>query len=333
MPTEPAAPRPSTASGAESRDRAAPAGFAGVRPGQERSDNGLELALCWCPAGTFTMGSPPDEPDRGTNEDQVRVTLTRGFWLGKYEVTQEQYRHLIGTNPSHFASTGDGKETVAGLDTSRFPVEQVTWEMAVAFCRKLTEQERAAGRLPAGWEYRLPTEAQWEYACRAGTTTATAFGDRLSSRQANFTGEYGVRNLGHPAEVGQYPPNGWEIHDLHANVWEWCSDWYERHLQGGADPMGPSEAALPARVLRGGCWVSLAKDCRSADRRMLAGGSERIPGVPRGRSSSRVASKSRWSGAQAGPPAHGAAGGTCPSEAERDRREEEIRPIGELLKA
>ena len=121
-------------------------------------------------------------------------------------------------------------------------MELVAWDDANAFCRKLTEPERQAGRLPAGWEYRLPTEAQWEYACRAGTVTATAFGDSLSSRQANFNGNNPYNgaengpNLTRTAEVGTYPANAWGLHDMHGNVWEWCRDWYQRKLPGGNDP-------------------------------------------------------------------------------------------------
>src|SRR5690606_15589293 len=115
--------------------------------------------------GQFTMGSPKSEKGRYTNEEQGKVTLTRGFWLGKYEVTQAEYVHL--KNSSYFSPDGGGKARVAGLDTSAFPMEQVSWNDAMEFCRKLTDRERREGRLPDGWEYTLPTEAQWEYACRA----------------------------------------------------------------------------------------------------------------------------------------------------------------------
>ena len=131
-------------------------------------------------------------------------------------------------------------------------------------------QERAAGRLPTGWEYRLPTEAQWKYACRAGTTTTTAFGESLSSKQANFRGGYpynGAENgpdLGRPTTVGSYAPNAWGLCDLHGNVWEWCRDWYGDQLPGGTDPLGATSGSY--RVYRGGGWSSDGRICRSAFR-------------------------------------------------------------------
>jgi sulfatase modifying factor 1 len=217
--------------------------------------------LVWIPAGTFTMGSPAKEVDRWSYEGpQTVVTLSRGFWLGKYEVTQREYLAVVGTNPSYFE--GD-------LDR---PVEQVSWNSATDYCGRLTARERAAGRLPAGYEYRLPTEAQWEYACRAGTTTATAFGNSLSSTQANFAGDYpyngGAKGpyLGRTTKVGSYAPNAWGLYDLHGNVLEWCLDWWSDALPGGGvtDPKGPNAGS--ARVLRGGGWFDSGLLCRSAFR-------------------------------------------------------------------
>ena len=242
--------------------------FTGTRAGQERDDNGLQMKLCWCPAGSFTMGSPPTEPDRDDDENQVSVRLSQGFWLGKYEVTQADWRAVMGSNPSFFSSTGGGSSSVRGMATTRFPVETVTWFEASEFCRKLTEQEHQAGRLPADWEYRLPTEAQWEYACRAGTVTATAFGDKLSSRQANFDGNHPYNGaqtgpyLTRTTEVGSYAANAWGLHDMHGNVWEWCRDWYQSSLPGGTDPEASSGAT--DRVLRGGGWDDYGRFCRSA---------------------------------------------------------------------
>jgi len=125
------------------------------------------------------MGSPPGEPERRPDETQVEVRLTRGFWIGKYEVTQGQWARVRGVFPAT-QPAGEGDD---------FPVVEVNYAEAEAFCRRLTESARASGELPAGWAFRLPTEAQWEYACRAGSTTATSFGDRLGRRQANFRGK------------------------------------------------------------------------------------------------------------------------------------------------
>ena len=179
------------------------------------------------------MGSPPDEAERRPGEDQVEVTLTSGFWAGKYEVTQGDWKRVVGKLPGELTA-----ELPEGDD---YPVGNVNFAEAEAFCRRLTELARNSGELPEGWEFRLPTEAQWEYACRAGTTTATAFGDKLSSKQANFKGkpynggEPGP-SLGKAARVGSYPPNAWGLHDMHGNTFEWCRDWYHAKLPGGVDP-------------------------------------------------------------------------------------------------
>jgi formylglycine-generating enzyme len=156
-----------------------PAYFGGGRPGEEREIESVRL--CWCPPGRFVMGSPPSEPERRPGEDQVDVTLTRGFWMANYEATQSQWKRIVGELPGPLT-----KELPAGDD---LPIGDVNFAETEVFCRKLTERARHSGVLPKDWEFRLPTEAQWEYACRAGTTTATAFGDRLSSRQANFKGK------------------------------------------------------------------------------------------------------------------------------------------------
>lgn len=244
----------------------------GSRAGEVRDDNALELKLCWCPPGTFRMGSPPNEPDRGQNEGPVDATLSRGFWLGQFEVTQSQWHSIMGAT---IKEQRVDPSTGAGPD---YPMYLVSCAEAEEFCRKLTESERGARRLPPGWDYRLPTEAQWEYACRAGTTTATAFGDQLSSVDANFAGEAPYNGaaagpfLNQTAPVGQYPPNAWGLYDLHGNVWEWCRDGtaglsffdHVEPLTGGVDPLGP--AAAPGRVIRGGSWRIPGKDLRSAFR-------------------------------------------------------------------
>ncbi len=216
--------------------------------------------LVWINAGTFTMGSPASEVDRSSDEGpQTIVTITKGFWMSKYETTQEEYLAVMGSNPSGF--TGDPQR----------PVEQMSWFDATNYCVKLTARERVAGRLPQGYEYRLPTEAEWEYACRAGTTTATAFGNSLSSTQANFDGNYPYNGaakgpcLARTTKVGSYAPNAWGLYDLHGNVWEWCLDWYGPYPGGSvADPRGPNTGS--SRVFRGGSWDYVGGFCRAAFR-------------------------------------------------------------------
>ena len=224
--------------------------------GESFSIPDVNLDMLWCKPGTFMMGSPEDEKDRGNDETQHEVTLTQGFWLGKYEVTQAQWKKVVGANPSGFKGA------------SR-PVEKVSWKDAIKFCEKLTQMEKSAGRLPEGWAYTLPTEAQWEYACRAGTTTATSFGNRLSSRQANFNGIHlsdGAAkgpNLRKTTKVGSYPANAWGFHDMHGNVYEWCSDRNGKYPDGSVtDPVGSSDGSF--RVLRGGRWGTSGRYVRSA---------------------------------------------------------------------
>jgi len=213
----------------------------------------------WINPGTYTMGSPETEKDRGANEGpQTKVTITKGFWMGKCEVTQKEFLTIMGSNPSLFIG-----------DSSR-PVEQVSWIEATNYCGELTQQERSAGRLPTGYVYRLPTEAEWEYACRAGTTTRFNYGDDLDySRLKDYAWYYAnSENTTYP--VGQKLPNAWGLYDMHGNVWEWCFDKYASTLPGGSviDPKGPKSGLL--RVLRGGSWDSLngrdGRYCRSANR-------------------------------------------------------------------
>jgi formylglycine-generating enzyme len=241
--------------------------ISGSDAGRERQIGGLRM--CWCPAGTFTMGSPREELERRPGEDQVQVTLTRGFWIGKYEVTQGEWKRVVGDFPGELTA-GEGDE---------FPVYSISFPESETFCRRLTEIAHAAGELPSDWEFRLPTDAQWEYACRAGTTTATSFGDTLSSNQANFQGkpyncaEEGL-SLKRTAAVGSYPANPWGLHDVHGNVFEWCRDWHHAQLPGGVDPdlYSAKTSALVSptgsisRVRRGGCWADEGWPCRSAFR-------------------------------------------------------------------
>jgi formylglycine-generating enzyme required for sulfatase activity/serine/threonine protein kinase len=238
------------------------------RAGEERDDNDLKLKLCWCPAGTFRMGSPAGEVGHAHNEGPVDVTLSRGFWMGKTEVTQSQWQKVMGTGLGDQQRKG-GIGVIRGEGPDH-PMYFVTYTEATEFCTKLTASERAAGRLPAGWDYRLPTEAQWEYACRAETTTATAFGDRLGSDQANFAGDFPYNGAspgpspGVTVPVGSYRPNAWGVLDMHGNVWEWCRDWYADSLAGGLDPEGPPSGAV--RLNRGGAFGNLGAACRSATR-------------------------------------------------------------------
>jgi formylglycine-generating enzyme required for sulfatase activity len=237
-----------------------PAAFDGSKPGDEREVAGVKL--CWCPPGRFVMGSPPDEPERRPGEDQVAVTLTRGFWMAKYEATQGRWKRVVGKLPGELTA-----ELPEGDD---YPVGNVNFAEAEAFCQRLSQLGHQSGELPADWEFRLPTEAQWEYACRAGTTTATAFGDKLSSKQANFKGKpYNGAEpgpaLGRAAKVGSYPANAWGLHDMHGNTFEWCRDWYHPRLPGGTDP-DLHDAPAKSRVRRGGAWTDDGWPCRSAFR-------------------------------------------------------------------
>ena len=183
--------------------------FAGSKGGDEREVVGVKL--CWCPAGRFRMGSPPDEPGHRADESQVEVTLSKGFWMGKYEVTQGQWKRVMGAIPGPLIA-GEGEN---------FPVYWINFIETEEFCRRLTAQTRASGSLPASWEFRLPTEAQWEYACRAGTTTAFSFGDTLTKAQANIGKPYNGTPDGTPgtaaSKVGSYTANAWGLHDMHGN--------------------------------------------------------------------------------------------------------------------
>ena len=208
--------------------------------------NSLGMKFNLIPPGEFVMGSPESEPDRQGNETQHLVKITKPFYLGVHEVTQAQYERVMGSNPS------DEKGPTA-------PVEQVSWHDAVAFCSKLSKQE--------GVEYRLPTEAEWEYACRAGTTTAYSFGDDVSQ-----LGEYAwyydnLEYTTHP--VGELKPNAWDLYDMHGNVWEWCQDWYVPY--GNEKVVSDSTGAASGhfRVLRGGAIGLLPRDVRAANRNIV----------------------------------------------------------------
>jgi formylglycine-generating enzyme required for sulfatase activity len=244
--------------------------IAGTSAGQEWDGNGLTMKFCWCPdEGFVTLGGPE-------KDDQVVVGLT-GFWLGKYEVTQSEWRDVMGTDVEEHAEKAIYDKELAGVG-HRFPMYYVTHDEATEFCRRLTARERTASQLPAGWEYRLPTDTQWEYACRAGTMTETAFGDDLSSHQANFNGRFPHKKgtqvgplmdqpfLEHTTVVGSYLPNRWGLYDMHGNVAEWCRDWYGQQPRGD-DPEAVDVTSV--RVIRGGCYHDSGWNCTSASRRGL----------------------------------------------------------------
>jgi uncharacterized protein (TIGR02996 family) len=250
-----------------------------------RLTNSLGMEFVLIPPGRFLRGSPETEAERDPDEGpQHEVEITQPFYLGAYPVTQAEYKKVMGKNPSHFSSRGRGKGKVKGLKTRRFPVERVSWGEAVEFCRHLTENERALGRL-----YRLPTEAEWEYACRGGRSVKdlTPFclaepTSSLSSTQANFNGThpYGEAaegpDLGRTTTVGSYQPNGLGLFDMHGNVWEWCSDWYDPSYYQRSprqDPQGPESNPENYHVLRGGSYYGPGDVCRSATRnRRVDGG-------------------------------------------------------------
>jgi formylglycine-generating enzyme required for sulfatase activity len=214
---------------------------------------GVEYAFRWCPAGTFLMGSPESELNRKNNETQHQVTLSRGFWMQETEVTQEQWESVMGNNPSYFKG-------------GRLPVEQVSWNDCQEYMRKLN----ALVSSDYDYEFSLPTEAQWEYACRAGRTTPFNFGSTLNGDKANCNGNYPYgtstkgKYLDRTTSVGSYQANGWGLYDIHGNVCEWCSDWQGDYSTGSVtDPTGADGSD---RVHRGGERNYGAGNCRSAYR-------------------------------------------------------------------
>ncbi len=210
----------------------------------------LKMKFAWCPPGTFLMGSPASEPERSDDETQHRVTLTRGFWMGVTPVTQAEWQAVMGSNPSNFKG-------------ENLPVENVSWDDCQEFCKKLGEM--------VGKRFRLPTEAEWEYACRAGTTTPFHFGNTISTEVANYDGNrvYAGGRKGkyrqQTTPVDTFPANPWGLRDVHGNVWEWCLDWYGSYPNGDIkDPQGNQNG--DARVVRGGSWIRDPWGCRAAYR-------------------------------------------------------------------
>jgi formylglycine-generating enzyme required for sulfatase activity len=222
----------------------------------------ISMDMIFCPPGTFTMGSPSNETGRGGDETQHQVTLSHGFYLGKYEVTQAQYQTVMNGNSAGLSA-----------DPSQFkgsnrPVEKASWEDAQIFLSQLNSIEQTAGRLPKGWKYVLPTEAQWEYACRAGTTTAYSWGNDINSSRANYNWDGGANDgndFKQTRDVGLYAANPWGFFDMQGNVWEWVSDWKANYLTGAqTDPEGPASGSH--RVSRGGSWNNDGTYLRSAKR-------------------------------------------------------------------
>ncbi len=262
-----------------------PAGKKVVKGWDKEITNSIGMKLVRIPPGKFKMGSPPGEKDRSDDEQQHDVEITKEFWLGIHEVTQKQFKAVMGYNPSCFSSGGEakpglnyldwskpagGKDKVAGRDTSDFPVENVSWEEAIEFCTKLSAKTGERGRT-----CRLPTEAEWEYACRGGATSYQTFhfGNSLSSTQANFDGNYPYGDaakgpfLVRTCKAGSYKPNGFGLYDMCGNVLEWCADWYGEDYysksDGAKNPTGPSKGVN--RVIRGGGWCHDGLYCRSAE--------------------------------------------------------------------
>jgi formylglycine-generating enzyme required for sulfatase activity len=254
---------------------------------------GLELVLI--KAGEFAMGSPGAETGRQADEQEHRVRISRPFYLGRCEVTQEEYRLVMKSSPSWFAASGGGRDNILGQATTRFPVERITWFDAAEFCNQLSRLDgfrpyyrltgvekdgdsivKATVAIAGGYGYRLPTEAEWEYACRAGAATPYHYGGPANGVKANLKGlttmgGYGGVIVGpdlkRTTAVGSYPENSFGLFDMHGNVGEWCEDWYGKDYYGGspaADPAGPADGNQ--RTWRGGSWLLTETSCRSASR-------------------------------------------------------------------
>lgn len=243
------------------------------RPGSngqvEVITNSIGMKLARIPAGRFRMGSPSSEAEREAEETLHEVSISKPFLMGVYEVTQAEFAKLDEKPRAFFTSERGG--------SPNHPMENIEWNTASEFCRKLSAlpDESRAGR-----RYRLPTEAEWEYACRAGTSTAFHYGNSLSAKQANFNGNepYAADKgpyLRKTVAVGSYEPNGFGLHDMHGNVAEWCADWYDPDYYSSSpeeSPRGPPVGVLSDDynnfylVVRGGCWLDDARACRSAYR-------------------------------------------------------------------
>ena len=235
-------------------------------PTPTRNDNAIGATLVLLPPGQFLMGSPKDEEGRNKNEKQVEVTLTKGFWIGQTVVTQSQWKQIVSTqlwiNPQpwegKWRTRSNTNDPATGMDHSD----------ASVFCRTLTKLDRKTDSISPGWTYQLPTEAQWEFACRSGTRTRYSFGDLQSSLDDYawcHSNPYSIDEE-YVHEVACKKPNPWNLYDMHGNVREWCLDRMSKRLPGGQDPIVAEEVQSRYRVTRGGSWNYFADYCRSSAR-------------------------------------------------------------------
>ena len=227
-------------------------------PLSEECVSSVGIRMVLIKPGQFVMGSPATEPERKANETPHNVVLTYAFYMGAYEVTQQEWTQVMRDNPSYFKG-------------ERLPVEMVSWHECQEFCRRLTALDRKNRRIPDGWEYQLPTESEQEYACRAGTTTAFHYGDSMDSTDGNINGASpyagASSNLNRQATlpVGSFEPNAWGLYDMHGNVYEWCHDYWGGYPSGTVtNPVRTNPH--PRRVYRGGAWRFGAATARSAKR-------------------------------------------------------------------
>ena len=249
----------------------------GKRAGEEWV-NGIGMVFCWCPAGRFEMGIPPRDGLVYPDATPVEAEISRGYWMAKFEMTQREYRAIRGKDPNRGLMRQHRNAPATNIGNG-----------APDLAKKLTELERKEGRLPDGWAYVVPSEAEWEYACRAGSRTRYCFGDRVEdlAEYANFADRtlreedamyyYALDGADDGfgatlALTGTYKPNAWGIHDMHGNVSEWCREYYVRELPGGVDPYPSEEVKEGEKVIRGGAWCSLPEYCQSGFRSSSATG-------------------------------------------------------------
>ncbi|MEM9366414.1 MAG: SUMF1/EgtB/PvdO family nonheme iron enzyme [Planctomycetota bacterium] len=235
--------------------------------------SGVELTTVLIPPGQFKMGPDPNWKWKEKNRISPVPMDLHWFRIGKFEITREQWDDVL-------LSAGLTKKPISTQELSRMPVGNVSHSQATRYCELLTQHCQRVGDLPDGWEFALPTEAQWEFACRAGTTTRTAFGDTLSPRQANIRASKNSQWKGfqHPVPVGRYPANAFGLHDMHGNQWDWCRDVFSQKLIAGSDPLLQDEGNQ--RTLRGGSWADDPNPVRwTSAHRYGRGVEQEFPGV------------------------------------------------------